>query len=57
VLPGELTYRAYPGGVDDISEVASEGFPLVLSGKALGSWCTVVPDQDGAIRVQWESPE
>ncbi|WP_086800832.1 hypothetical protein [Streptomyces caniscabiei] len=51
--PGELPYRAFPGGADDLSEVVGEGLTLVLADDALGNWC-VVPDADGVNRGLWE---
>ncbi|MFF6999186.1 hypothetical protein ACFY93_30140 [Streptomyces sp. NPDC008313] len=56
LLPGELTYRAYPGGADTLAEVTGEGFSLMLADRVMGDWCAVVPDSDGVNRVQWESP-
>ncbi|MFI7295235.1 hypothetical protein [Streptomyces sp. NPDC050121] len=56
LLPGELVYRAYPGGADSLSDVIGEGFSFMLADKAMGSWCAVVPDEDGVNRGQWESP-
>ncbi|MEW2399879.1 hypothetical protein [Streptomyces sp. NPDC046862] len=56
LLPGELAYRAYPGGIDSISEVTGEGFSLMLADRVMGDWCAVVPDSDGVARGQWESP-
>lgn len=51
--PGELRYRAFPGGADDLCEVVGEGFTLVLADDALGNRC-VVPDADGVNRGHWE---
>jgi hypothetical protein len=56
LLPGELAYRAYPGGTDTLSEVTDEGFSLMLADAVLGAWCAVVPDADGVVRGQWDSP-
>ncbi|MFE0693005.1 hypothetical protein [Streptomyces sp. NPDC058869] len=56
LLAGELIYRAYPGGVDTLSEVTSEGFSLILADRVMGDWCAVVPDSDGVSRAQWERP-
>lgn len=56
LLPGELAYRAYPGGADALSEVTSEGFSLMLADKVMGDRCAVVPDSDGVNRAQWEGP-
>ncbi|MEV1113843.1 hypothetical protein AB0I91_02145 [Actinosynnema sp. NPDC049800] len=53
---GELTYRAYPGGADTLSEVTGEGFSLMVAGRVMGDWCAVVPDSDGVNRARWESP-
>ena len=55
LLPGELLYRAYPGGADTISEVTGEGFSLMLEDKVI-DWYAVVPDSDGVNRARWESP-
>ncbi|WP_405894596.1 hypothetical protein OG272_22260 [Streptomyces sp. NBC_00104] len=52
LLPGELPYRAFPGGADDLSEVVAEGYTLVLADDVMGDWC-VVPDPDGVNRGQW----
>lgn len=54
LLPGELSYRAFPGGADSLSDVVSEGFTLVLADNVLGNWC-VEPDPDGVNRGHWES--
>ncbi|MEU6639473.1 hypothetical protein [Streptomyces rochei] len=56
LLPGELPYRAYPGGAETLSEVTGEGFSLILADRLMGDWCAVVPDSDGVNRAQWESP-
>ncbi|MFK0249383.1 hypothetical protein ACIQUM_32190 [Amycolatopsis azurea] len=56
LLPGELVYRAYPGGADTLAEVTREGFSLMLADGVLGDWCAVVPDSDGVNRAQWETP-
>jgi hypothetical protein len=56
LLPGELAYRAYPGGADTLSEVTGDGFSLILADRVMGDWCAVVPDSDGVNRAQWESP-
>ncbi len=56
LLPGELRYRAYPGGADTLSEVTGEGFSLMLADRLMGDWCAVMPDSDGVNRAQWESP-
>ncbi|MGW2354962.1 hypothetical protein [Actinacidiphila glaucinigra] len=56
VLPGELAYRAYPGGADTLSEVTGEGLSLMLADRVLGEWFAVVPDSDGVNRAKWESP-
>ncbi len=50
-MPGELVYRAYPGGADTLSEVTSEGFSLVLADRVMGGWCAVMPDADGVTRA------
>ncbi|MEU2561265.1 hypothetical protein ABZ626_18305 [Streptomyces longispororuber] len=55
LLPGELAYRAYPGGADTLTEVAGEGFSLMLADSVMSGWCAVVPDSDGVNRAQWES--
>ncbi|MEU8347320.1 hypothetical protein AB0C74_36950 [Spirillospora sp. NPDC048832] len=57
LTPGELVYRAYPGGADTLSEVTSEGFSLMLADRVIGDWCAVMPDSDGVTRALWESPE
>lgn len=54
LTPGELAYRAYPGGADDLAEVTDGGFSFMLEDSALVSWCAVVPDPDGVVRGQWE---
>ncbi|WP_149825066.1 hypothetical protein [Streptomyces tailanensis] len=54
LLPGELSYRAFPGGADSLSDVVGEGFSLVLADNFMGNWC-VVPDPDGVNRGQWEN--
>ncbi len=54
--PGELVYRAYPGGADSVSEVVGEGFSLMLADRVMGDLCAVVPDSDGMGRARWESP-
>lgn len=56
LAPGELVYRAYPGGADTLSEVKGEGFSLMLADSVMGARCAVVPDSDGVNRAQWESP-
>ncbi|MFF9898375.1 hypothetical protein [Streptomyces longispororuber] len=56
LLPGELAYRAYPGGADTLTEVTGEGFSLMLADSVMSDWCAVVPDSDGVNRAQWESP-
>ncbi|WP_189670807.1 hypothetical protein [Promicromonospora soli] len=56
LLPGELAYQAYPGGADSLSDVIGQGFSFILADKALSNWCAVVPDPDGVMRGQWESP-
>lgn len=56
LLPGELVYRAYPGGADTLFEVTGEGFSLMLADRVMSDWCAVVPDTDGMNRAQWESP-
>ncbi|WP_266928040.1 hypothetical protein [Streptomyces sp. NBC_00654] len=53
---GELAHRNYPGGADTLSEVADDGFSLMLADAALADWCAVVPDTDGVARGQWETP-
>lgn len=57
LLPGELAYRAYPGGADTLSGVTDEGFSLMLADRVMGDWCAVVPHPDGVNRAPWESPE
>lgn len=54
--PGELLYRAWPGGADDLSDITGEGFSLVLADRTAGRWCAVVPDPDGIVRGRWEEP-
>lgn len=54
--PGELPYRAWPGGADALSDVTGEGFSFVLADRAMGRWCAVVPDPDGVVRGLWEEP-
>ncbi|MFF1926342.1 hypothetical protein ACFVW8_37980 [Streptomyces sp. NPDC058221] len=54
--PGELAYRAFPGGADDLSDVTGEGFPFMLADTDVERWCAVVPDPDGVVRGQWEDP-
>ncbi|MEU3238463.1 hypothetical protein ABZ710_24210 [Streptomyces anthocyanicus] len=56
LLPGELLYRAYPGGADTLSEVTRAGFSCMLADRVMGDRCAVVPDADGVSRAQWESP-
>ncbi|MFD7438420.1 hypothetical protein [Streptomyces sp. NPDC059861] len=56
LLPGELAHQNYPGGADTLSEVTDEGFSLMLADAVLGDRCAVVPDADGVVRGQWESP-
>jgi hypothetical protein len=56
LLPGELVYRAYPGGADDISDVVANEFTFILADNSMGNWYAVVPDSDGVNRGQWESP-
>lgn len=56
LLPGELAHRTYPGGADTLAEVTGEGFSLMVAHGVMGEWCAVVPDSDGVIRAQWESP-
>lgn len=56
LLPGELSYRAYPGGADSLSDVIGEGFQFILADKVMDNWCAVVPDPDGVNRGQWEIP-
>ncbi|MCX0273022.1 hypothetical protein NLM24_20400 [Nocardia zapadnayensis] len=56
LLHGELAHRNYPGGADTLSEVTDAGFSLILADATLGDWCAVVPDTDGVVRGQWESP-
>ncbi|MEV7641763.1 hypothetical protein AB0O32_17670 [Streptomyces rubiginosohelvolus] len=56
LMPGELAYRAYPGGADTLTEVASEGFTLMLADRAMSDWFAVVPDSDGVNRARWEAP-
>lgn len=55
LLPGELVYRAYPGGADSLADVIGEGFSFMLADNAMGNWCAVVPDVDGVNRGLWES--
>jgi hypothetical protein len=57
LVPGELAYRAYPGGVESIEEVEAEGFDLAVRDAVLNRWCAVVPDADGVIRGRWERIE
>lgn len=54
--PGELPYRAWPGGADALSEITGEGFSHVLADRVAGRWCAVVPDPDGVVRGRWEEP-
>ncbi|MFJ4338098.1 hypothetical protein [Streptomyces sp. NPDC088915] len=56
LMPGELTYRSYPGGADTLSEVTGEGFSLMLADKVLGERCAVMPDSDGESGTRWENP-
>ncbi|MEU0492422.1 hypothetical protein ABZ249_24590 [Nocardiopsis sp. NPDC006139] len=56
LLPGELVYRAYPGGADTLSEVTGEGFSHMLADRVMSDWCAVVPDPDGVNRARWERP-
>lgn len=56
LLPGELTYRAYPGGAETLSEVTGAGFSPMLADSAMGRRCAVVPDPDGVTRARWECP-
>ncbi|MFJ8510156.1 hypothetical protein [Streptomyces avermitilis] len=56
LLPGELTYRAYPGGADTLSEFTDAGFTAMLADRTMGDLCAVVPDPDGTNRALWESP-
>lgn len=56
LLPGELYYRPFPGGADELSELTVAGFTFMLADSALSDWCAVVPDSDGVNRAQWESP-
>jgi hypothetical protein len=57
LLPhGELAHRDYPGGADTLSKIKDDGFSLMLPDAALGDWCAVVPDADGVVRGQWETP-
>jgi len=51
---GELIYRAYPDGADDLAEVIGDGFLFMLNDAILSNWCAVVPDPDGEVRGQWE---
>jgi hypothetical protein len=57
LAPGELAYRAYPGGADALTELTDDGFTLMLGESALAAWCAVVPDPDGVVRGQWEAFE
>lgn len=54
--PGELPYRAWPGGADALSEITGAGYSFILADKAAGRWCAVVPDPDGVVRGRWEEP-
>jgi len=54
--PGELRYRAYPGGADTLAEVTDAGFEFMLADRALRERCAVMPDPDGAPRAHWEHP-
>jgi hypothetical protein len=56
MLPGELSYKAYPGGADRLSEATDRGFSLMLADRVMGNLYAVVPDLDGINRAQWESP-
>ncbi|MFB8442545.1 hypothetical protein ACFC7A_26200 [Streptomyces niveus] len=56
LVPGELRYKAYPGGADSLSEVVTAGFPFVLADEVSGNRYAVVPDLDGVVRGQWEKP-
>ncbi|MEU2429896.1 hypothetical protein ABZ611_10305 [Streptomyces sp. NPDC007861] len=56
LTPGQLMYRAYPGGADSLSEVTDRGLSFMLADAVLGGRCAVVPDSDGVVRAAWESP-
>lgn len=57
LMPGELLYRAYPGGADALSEVTSEGFSLMLPDSVMDDWCAMVPDSDEVHPELWHSSE
>lgn len=52
--PGELSYRAFPGGVDDLAVVTDQGFSSMLPDSAPSLWSAVVPDADGVVRSDWD---
>ncbi|MET9465143.1 hypothetical protein ABZY44_10065 [Streptomyces sp. NPDC006544] len=56
LLPGELAYLAYPGGIDDPADELREGYSLALRDSVPAEWCAVVPDSDGVARGVWEDP-
>lgn len=56
LTPGQLIYRAHPGGADSLAEVAGRGFSFMLADAVLAGWCAVVPDSDGVVRAAWDSP-
>ena len=55
LTPGQLIYRAYPGGADSLAEVTDRGLSFMLADAVLAGWCAVVPDSDGVARAAWES--
>lgn len=54
LVPGELTYRAYPGGADSVAELTDDGFTFMLGESVPAAWSAVVPDSDGVVRKHWE---
>ncbi|WOX22334.1 hypothetical protein [Streptomyces solicathayae] len=54
LVPGELAYRAFPGGADDLAEVTDDGFAFMLGESAPAARRAVVPDPDGIVRARWE---
>ncbi|MFD3523950.1 hypothetical protein [Streptomyces sp. NPDC058653] len=54
--PGQLIYRAHPGGAESLAEVTDRGLSFMLADVVLVRWCAVVPDSDGVVRAAWESP-
>ncbi|MFF1713122.1 hypothetical protein [Streptomyces sp. NPDC058268] len=57
LTPGQLVYRAYPGGADSLAEVTDRGLSFMLADAVLDGGCAVVPDSDGVLRAAWESPD